>query len=76
MRLTTQIHRFTISATMFALFAGALALQPRIDGALIDADLANKEALPSTIIVVKTPGAGGGSAWRQMLPASFAPRRS
>jgi len=73
MQLITQIHRFSISCTLFAAIGIAIALQPRAPAALGEEIMAE---LPVVIVVEKEPGTGHTRAWRQMLPASLAPRRS
>ncbi len=73
MQLSTQIRRFTVSSFAIALLAGFISLQPRSQDQLSEQAMAE---LPIIIIVEKEPGQEPVRAWRQMLPASLAARRS
>lgn len=73
MRLSTQMHRFLISAAVLGSIAALIALQPRVAAELSDEVLADS---PSIILIQKVPTPAPSSSWRQMLPATFSPRRS
>ena len=73
MRLSTQMHRFLISTAVLGTFAALIALQPRVAAELGDEVLAES---PMIIFIQKAPTPAPSSSWRQMLPATFSPRRS